>query len=354
MTTPTDRLLALPVQIESCSLEGLRQEVSTGFIRHTTVVRLEGGGHEGLGEDVVYDEVDQLAFQQAPPPPKLAGTWTLASLSGLLDALDLFPRPPVRGSSRLYRRWAFESAALDLALRQAGASLAEVLERTPRPVRFVVSTSLGDPPSSARVRAVLARRPELRFKLDPRPTWDDALLAELAATRAVATLDLKGRYTGTIVDNPADPELYRRLIAAFPSALLEDPGEGPGIAELLEPVWDSVTWDAPIHALSDVLGGWPVLPRALNVKPSRFGLLSELLRTYAFCEARDIACYSGGQFELGVGRGQLQYLASLFHPDADNDCAPRVYNLPELPDGAELPASPLPPRPTATGFRWAE
>ena len=27
-------------------------------------------------------------------------------------------------------------------------------------------------------------------------------------------------------------------------------------------------------------------------------------------------------FELGPGRGQLQYLASLFHPDGPNDLAP--------------------------------
>ena len=40
-----------------------------------------------------------------------------------------------------------ESAALDLALRQAGRSLAEALGREPRPVTFVVSLRLGEPPS---------------------------------------------------------------------------------------------------------------------------------------------------------------------------------------------------------------
>jgi len=63
-----------------------------------------------------------------------------------------------------------------------------------------------------------------------------------------------------------------------------------------------------------------------------------------------IGNYGGGQFELGVGRGQNQYLASLFHADAPNDVAPTGFNLPDTPAG--LPSSPLAPVPAATGFRW--
>jgi hypothetical protein len=55
-------------------------------------------------------------------------------------------------------------------------------------------------------------------------------------------------------------------------------------------------------------------------------------------------------FEQGPGRGQLQYLASLFHPDGPNDLAPVDYNL-QL-SGSDLPRSPLPPEPHQTGFRW--
>ena len=51
--------------------------------------------------------------------------------------------------------------------------------------------------------------------------------------------------------------------------------------------------------------------------------------------------YGGGQFELGPGRGQIQYLASLFHPDGPNDVAPKGYNAPEPASGLET--SPLPP-----------
>ena len=59
--------------------------------------------------------------------------------------------------------------------------------------------------------------------------------------------------------------------------------------------------------------------------------------------------YGGGQFELGVGRGQIQLLASLFHPDAPNDVAPGGYNDPEPASG--LPRSPLAVAPAATGFQ---
>ena len=57
-------------------------------------------------------------------------------------------------------------------------------------------------------------------------------------------------------------------------------------------------------------------------------------------------------FELGPGRGQIQYLASLFHADGPNDVAPGAYNDPEPTRG--LPPSPLEPSPEPLGFRWGK
>ena len=135
----------------------------------------------------------------------------------------LFEREPEQHAFVDYRRWAFESAALDLALRQAGRSLGDAVGREPRPVTFVASGGLGDPPSTARLRAFLELYPWLRFKLDARPDWSDEIFAELAALGCVDSIDLKGQYTGTVVDNPPDPELYRQVIERFPDAWLEDP-----------------------------------------------------------------------------------------------------------------------------------
>lgn len=344
-----ERLASLPLRIERCELEQLRVALTPEFERVSTVIHLEGGGREGVGEDVTYDAVDHEALLSAGAP-QLAGQHTLASFSDALAAVELFPTPPEREVSRRYRTWGFESAALDLALAQADTSLAAALGIEPSPLRFVASVRLGEPPS---LQPLLARRaidPQLRFKLDPTPGWDDEFVAELVALDLVDTIDLKGCYEGTIVDNPADPALYARVAEAFPTAWIEDPKLTPQTAAVLAPHIARVTWDAPIHELSDIVA-LEHKPQAINVKPSRIGRLQDLLAVYAHCEAEGIACYGGGQSELGPGRGQIEYLASLFHPDAPNDVAPRDWNLAQPPPS--LAPSPLAPSPARTGFRWA-
>jgi L-alanine-DL-glutamate epimerase-like enolase superfamily enzyme len=348
-----DALARLPVQIDGYDLAGLHQDVSSGFTRRTTVVSIHGAGETGIGEDVTYDADEQGAFQDAGAVHDLAGSHTLDSFSRLVGSLDLFPGgAPEMDAWRHYRRWAFESAALDLALRQAGLTLASALGCEARAVTFVVSTRLGEPPTTERVRTIVAGYPGMRFKLDPTRDWDAALVEELAALEAVATVDLKGAYHGTIVDNPADPALYRLVAEGFRDAWIEDPDLTTLAAdEALEPYRDRITWDALIHSVDDV-EALPFPPSGLNVKPSRFGSLRALLDTYDYCAERRIVVYGGGQFELGPGRGQIQYLASLFSADAPNDVAPVGFNAP-VP-GSGLPSSPLEPAAAKSGFRWAE
>jgi L-alanine-DL-glutamate epimerase-like enolase superfamily enzyme len=344
-----NKLADLPVEIESYDLEPLQRDVSSDFTRLSTVIHLHGGGEEGVGEDVTYDAPDHVAAQEQGPVHDLAGSHTLASFSELIAGLDLFPVEPNRDVSRIYRRWAYESAALDLALRQAGRSLHEVVGREMRPVTFVVSLRLGKPASIEHLARRLERYPTLRFKLDPTNDWDDELIAELVATGAVDSVDMKGLYKGTVVDVETDPALYRRVAEAFPDAWIEDPDLTPEVDEILRPYRDRVTWDANIHSVADI-EGLPFPPRMVNIKPSRFGSIEALTAAYDYCDARGIGAYGGGQFELGPGRGQIQYLASLFHPDTPNDTAPSGYN--DVDPAPGLPASPLEPRPSATGFRW--
>ena len=249
-----------------------------------------------------------------------------------------------------HRRWGVESAALDLALRQAGKPLWEVLGREPRPVTFVSSMRLGSPPSADRVLRRLELYPTLRFKLDPTSDWDEQLVAELAATGAVDSVDLKGAYKGTLVDQEPDPRLYRLVAEGFPDAWIEDPALTPETEPVLEPYHDRITWDAPIHSVADI-EALPFPPRTINIKPSRFGSIEALFETYDYLEERGIGAYGGGQFELGIGRFQNQYLASLFHPGAPNDLAPTPYNENELRPG--LPESPLEPAPAAVGFDFS-
>jgi L-alanine-DL-glutamate epimerase-like enolase superfamily enzyme len=344
-----ERLAALPLRVEAYELRGLERGVSSAFVRRSTLITLHGGGEEGLGEDVTYDAGDHEALQNAGPSLELAGDWTLQRFCEHVEALELWPAPPAREPSRHYRVWAYESAALDLALRQAGIPLHAALGRPARPVRFVVSLRLGEPSTLDPVSRRLQRYPGLRFKLDPVSDWTPELIADLQATGAVDSVDFKGLYEGTIVDQAPDPALYRRVVAAFPGAWIEDPRLNDDTDPILRPHRARITWDANIHSVADIRA-LPFAPRMVNVKPSRLGPLRELFATYAYCEGHGIGMYGGGQFELGVGRGQIQYLASIFHPDAPNDVAPGGYNQTDVPGG--LAPSPLEPQPHSTGFRW--
>jgi hypothetical protein len=345
-----ERVADLPLTIDDYALEGLSRTVSSGFERLTTVIRLRGAGEEGIGEDVTYDGDLHRAQQDHGPVLPLAGEWTFDGFSEHLGGLDLFPAgEPDREVYRNYRRWGFESAALDLALRQAGRSFADLLARELGRVTFVVSSRMGDPPTIEPVTRRRARYPKLRFKLDATPDWDEQLIAGLIESGAVDSIDFKGAYKGTPVDTETDPAFYRRIAEAFPAAWLEDPDlEPPEAREALKPFEDRITWDAPIHSVDDILA-MPVLPKTVNLKPSRFGSLRALVEGYDFCEQRGMGAYGGGQYELGPGRGQIQYLAALFHPDAPNDIAPSGYDSIDPEPG--LPESPLSPDPEPTGFR---
>jgi L-alanine-DL-glutamate epimerase-like enolase superfamily enzyme len=345
-----DLLAELPLHIEGYELEGRKSKVSSDFERLTTVVHLHADGAEGVGEDVVYDAEDHVALQEAGPVLDLNGSYQLGEFCELIDGLNLFPVEPKRDVSRLYRRWTFHSAALDLALRQAGIPLHEALQRRPEALTFVVSLRLGEPPTLEPIERRLQNYPKLRFKLDATSSWTPELIEALVATGAVDSIDFKALYRGTIVDQEPDPVLYRRVAEAFPNAWLEDPDVvTEQTAAALAQVHDRITWDAPIHSIDDI-EALPFAPRMVNIKPSRIGGLKKLCDTYDYCAKRGIGAYGGGQFELGPGRGQAQYLASLFHPDTPNDLAPAGFNESDPRPG--LPSSPLRPAPEPTGFRW--
>ena len=341
-----DAVRELPLVVDSYALEGLEQQVSSGFLRKSTVIRLAGAGAEGLGEDVTYEATEHDLVQAKGPEHPLAGDWTIATFSDHLATLALFDHEPDQHAYLDYRRWAFESAALDLALRQSGLSLGAAVGREARPLTFVVSMRLGEPATTARLRAWLEHYPNLRFKLDATPDWTEPLIAELEQTGAVDSVDFKGQYHGTSVDTVPDPELYARIVAGLPHAWLEDPALTPETEVVLEPHHERVTWDAVIHSVADIEAlRWP--PLTVNVKPSRFGSVERLFAAYDYCAAHEIGAYGGGQFELGVGRDQIQLLAALFHPDTPNDVAPGGFNMDPQ---AGLPSSPLAVVPRATGF----
>src|SRR5262245_58609903 len=114
-----DDLSPLELVVDEVRAERQSVDVSAQFMRVTTTVVLAGAGAEGCGEDVTYNQEDHDWFPELAP----AGATTLGELSSSLDDLQLFAAEPKMEASLHYRRWALESAALDLAIRQAGLSL---------------------------------------------------------------------------------------------------------------------------------------------------------------------------------------------------------------------------------------
>jgi hypothetical protein len=330
-----DRLRGLELNIEDVTTERKSVDVSTQFTRVTTTVVLGGQGEHGRGEDVTYTPEDHDWF----PDLEVPGRTTLGELSAQLDGLRLFESEPKMPAWADYRRWAFESAALDLALRQNDLSLGAAVERDYHPVRFVVSTR-GD------AFGWLEHIPGLELKLDPENDWERPFMERLAATERVRVLDFKSYYKGTAVDVVPDPVLYAAAVELFPDAVLEDASLDGECGVVLRGQEGRMSFDAPIHSVADVRA-LPIEPGWMNIKPSRFGTIERLLECIEYCAAGGVQMYGGGQFELGVGRRHIQVLASLFYPDGPNDVAPREYNAGEPRPG--LPQSPLPP-PEAVGL----
>jgi hypothetical protein len=326
----------LEVRIDDYAVQRRELDVSPQFKRVTSTVVLQGDDETGQGEDVTYTATDHDAF---PAHEMLAGTWTLFELSRRLDDVELWENAPAMEASLDYRRWAFESAALDLALRQAGSSFAEAVGREYHPVRFVASTR-------ADIAPYREHNPDLEFKLDADADWTRELVEGLAATDRVRVVDFKAYYRGTSVDLEPDPDLYRLVAETLPDAVLEDAWLEGACGEALAGARDRLSFDAPVHSWKDV-AKLDVEPHWLNIKPSRFGTLEKLFECIDQCEQRGIRMYGGGQFELGPGRLQIQKLASVFYPDAPNDVAPSAYN--DGPARPGLPTSPLPP-PEGPGF----
>jgi hypothetical protein len=337
-----DRLLALPVAIETADLAPLERRLAEGD-RRTTLVRLGGRGEEGLGEDVTFQAEDRLALLAAGLPVGLAAARKVGDVAAFLDEVELTETKPRWDTVRRYRRWAVESAALDLALRQSGRRLEEVVERSPGPLQFVVSARIDD---GEQLRDLLRRHPGVRLKLDLTSAWTEAVATTIAATGAVATIDFKGTAPGSSVHLEPDPVLYERAARLFAEAWLEDPGLTPATAAALAPHQARIAWDEPIASATDV----PVDAGAVNVKPARIGSIRGVLSVLELCARLGIPTYGGGQSEIGPGRGQAQLLASLFSPGAPNDLAPVSYN--DATPHRDLPSSPLLPGTGVTGFRW--
>jgi len=345
-----DSLADLPLTILGSDRTSRRREMAGEATRVTSTFVLLAEDEFGAGEDVTHEAVDHEALPDTLPLD-FAGEYTFDEFSQSLEAVDLFPtKPPEREVSRAYRRWALESAALDLALKQNDTTLASRFGRERSPVRFVVSAPVPDG-DTTRVEEILAVTPTCEFALKPTDGWTADTLARLAATDAVRVLDLSDQSDGNGDDRAPNPQLYRRVFETFPDAIVADPVVSEAVHDLLAAYSGRLSLSASVHSTAN-LRGTPFDPDWCSITPSRFGTVRSLLETIEYCVEQDISMYGGGQCELCVGRGHIQLLASLFYPNGPNEVAPRAYNKPTI--RADLHSSPLEPPDAPTGMEWKQ
>jgi hypothetical protein len=342
------RLAELPLVIEACEYERLHAVLAHEFERITTHVRLTGAGADGLGEDVSIFREDGTSLHETRPELPLAGEWTLGGFCDQMATLTLFPEPPEYEGALRFRNWAFESAALDLALRQAGRPLHDGA-RPGAPAGAL--RQLARPRQGALDRAAApAARPLPRRALQARRGGDLGAGARRRGRghrrgrhdRLQGPLRLRGRGSG------GAGALYDHVLAAFPDAYLEDPHDLPESRERLGDHLERVSYDSPIRSADDI-GATPLAARVVNVKPSRIGSLRALFDVYARCAREGGRCTAAAWASWAWAAGRSSCSPRCSTRRAQRRGAER---LQRGRPGGELPASPLQPRPEATGFRW--
>ena len=311
--------------------------------------RRRRGGHR-RGRDLQRGRPAGVPGRRPGARPRPAGhaRRALPSSSAVSTSSRRRPRSPPTG---YYRRWAFESAALDLALRQAGVSLGRAARAEPAPGalrRVDAARRAGDrgagaaPPRPVPVARVQAGRDE---------HWDRRARGRAGGDRRGRVARPEGATT-TARRSTRRPtrRSTARVAEGFPDAWIEDPALTPETAAVLEPHRDRVTWDAPIHSIAD-LEALRSAPRGVNLKPSRFGSIAALLETYDYCEratASSRTAAASSSSARAAARSSTSPRSST--PDAPNDVAPRPFNEPSsAPACPRARSRPHPRRPGSAG-----
>ena len=181
------------------SSHGLERNVSSELPARRTLIHLHGGGEEGIGEDVIYDADDHEIAAGRRADPAARGRLDARGRSASTSRRSTCSRAARSARPRVATTaiWAYESAALDLALRQAGTTLHEVLGRELRPLTL---RRLAAPRRAADARAAYARASSATRRCASsstrRPSWDDDARRRARGHRARSTRRLQGPLRG--------------------------------------------------------------------------------------------------------------------------------------------------------------
>ena len=342
------RLADLPLVVDGSSSARLEPGPGFGEAHTTRLVRLIGrrGGGAERGHHAVHG-------RGAPDLP-LAGEWTLGELL----------RPPRPRSDAVAGRAAGMGAwraggATGATSRprsisrcaQAGRPLHEVLGREPRPVTFVNSLGLGDPPSVDTILRRLERYPRAALQARRRAATGRRRSSTRWSAPARSTRSTSRASYGMEVEDPAalaadctsgsstpSPTRCSRIrTTCRRSRALVDAARRRACPTTRR------STPSPTSTPSRSAPGRSTSSRAASAR------CATCSRSTPRARSAGSRMYGGGMGELGVARGQVQLLASLFSPDGAQ--RHRAARLQRARSGAGLPVSPLAPAPAATGFR---
>lgn len=327
------RLIELPIQLEAAHIvtDSVALASYPGEPRPSSTAHLAGGGTSGQGENVAWTREAHLEFQRLVESQNWQGTSTLG----------VFHERLARTVTGSYDRAALESAAIDLALRQAHLNLAELAGTDFCELRYVRSFAASLDPLPELYRHI-KQAPSIGMKVDVHPHWSARTQRALAAIPSIEVLDFK---------HQGSTEHQMEIAQALPWPWLEDPGCGSFVVGSGAPAQrlpallaNRFSLDAALTAEHPEETLAALVPAAVNLKVPRMGGVLNLLTAAAFCETRKKPSYMGGMFEVSVGRTQARELASLLAPRGPNDLAPL-----NLSTNDSFPAT-LQPRSGAPGF----
>ncbi len=296
------RLIELPLNVEKAhvALDAIELPSYPDEPRPSSTIALAGRQQTGTGENVAWTRNDHRNFQRQIDAGDYTHHGSLGSFLRVLGATV----------PDAYQHAAIESAAVDLALRQARTNLEELAESDLSDTRYVRSFA-ASPDPLPELAAHREQNPRIGLKVDVHPAWDEETLGQLASLGNISVLDFK--HQGTSATQTA-------VAQALPDPWLEDPGQlGECPSGILA---RRFSLDAALTSGNPEAMLQRMNPAAVNLKVPRMGGVIALLRAAAFCEAEKRPFYLGGMFEVSVGRMQARELASLLAPGGPNDLAP--------------------------------
>lgn len=206
---------------------------------------------------------------------------------------------------------AVEMAIWDVAARQAGVPLAEMLGGTRDRILCGVAIGLQSGPDVLMERIdeeLRAGYQRVKLKIKP---GKDVEIAEAVRARypdLPFMLDANSAYT---LDEAA---VFERIDATRPT-MIEQPLSHDDMidhAELQKRIKTPICLDESIRHAEDARKAIAIgATKVINIKSGRVGGLAEAVRIHDVCQKRGVPVWCGGMLEMGIGRAHNVHLASL-------------------------------------------